>query len=139
MLHPRIETVQLFGNSRLEGLFACDRHQVVRALDERLSSDVIFTFTLRGVELGVIRSTRRFVDQAAFNPAHEQIVVDFEFKRRVELLFSLLEQVIKLLTPDETCGIKMAVRALPFLLESRCAGIHPTGNRPHKQACRGYP
>ena len=96
MLHPRIETVQLFGNSRLEGLFACDRHQVVRALDERLSSDVIFTFTLRGVELGVIRSTRRFVDQAAFNPAHEQIVVDFEFKRRVELLFSLLEQVIKL-------------------------------------------
>lgn len=74
---------------------------VVRALDERLASDIINHIALGGVEDLVVRTTRCGVDETASNTRDEERVVDLELNSVLQGLVGGPEHAIELLGLDD--------------------------------------
>ena len=94
-----------------QGLFV-----VVRALDERLTGDVVFHRHLGRVKQLVVAAAARRVDEAAGDAGDEQLVRDLELHDMVKVLVALLEHVIELLGLRRRAGEAVEHKALFALL-----------------------
>lgn len=80
---------------RVESLAQC-RFVVVAALHEGLASEVVLASHVRGLEVDVVRATRGHVDQAASDALHQQLFVDLELQRAIELGVLALQHDVEL-------------------------------------------
>lgn len=88
---------------------------VVRALDERLASDVVLHGDLGGSELSVVRAARGDVDQASSDAGHQQVVVNGQLDNGVQVLLLVLQHGIELLGLDSGAGESIENESVFFL------------------------
>ncbi len=73
---------------------------VVFALHQWFSSDVINTFNLWWIELGVIAATASLMDSSALNSFDKDLIINFQFQNLINLHAASSKHLVQLFSLD---------------------------------------